>query len=133
MCKVLNVRQGGKQPTVDRVYVGRPSKWGNPFAIGRDGPRDEVIAKHRAWIARQPSLMAALHELRGKNLRFFADQAAKKWPLRGSLKSRARCLYREQRFTAKGAEDAPRTGGVSRNENRPCDHWRSDQSSLDRR
>jgi hypothetical protein len=68
MCKVLNVRQGGKQPTVDRVYVGRPSKWGNPFAIGRDGPRDEVIAKHRAWIARQPSLMAALHELRGKNL-----------------------------------------------------------------
>ena len=25
-------------------------------------------------------------ELRGKNLRFFADRAAKKWPLRGSLK-----------------------------------------------
>ena len=25
-------------------------------------------------------------------LRFFADQAAKKWPLRGSLKSSARCL-----------------------------------------
>ena len=27
------------------VYVGRPSIWGNPFAIGRDGTRDEVIAK----------------------------------------------------------------------------------------
>jgi hypothetical protein len=60
MCKVLNVRQVGKQPTADRVYVGRPSKWGNPFAIGRDGTRDEVIAKCRAWIGRQPSLMAAL-------------------------------------------------------------------------
>ena len=29
-----------------------------------------------------------------KDLRFFADRAAKKWPLRGSLKSPARCLYR---------------------------------------
>ena len=36
--------------------------------IGRDGTRDEVIAKYRAWIARQPSLMAALGELRGKHL-----------------------------------------------------------------
>jgi len=25
------------------VYVGRPSKWGNPFTIGPDGTRDEVI------------------------------------------------------------------------------------------
>jgi hypothetical protein len=30
------------------VYIGRPSKWGNPFQIGRDGTRDEVIAKYRA-------------------------------------------------------------------------------------
>jgi hypothetical protein len=45
MCRVLNVRQLGKRPAADRVYVGRPSKWGNPFVIGRDGTRDEVIAK----------------------------------------------------------------------------------------
>jgi hypothetical protein len=44
--------------------VGRPSKWGNPFVIGRNGSRDEVIAKYRAWIVRRPALMAALHELR---------------------------------------------------------------------
>jgi hypothetical protein len=30
MCKVLNARQVGKLTTADRVYVGRPSKWGNP-------------------------------------------------------------------------------------------------------
>jgi len=36
--------------------------------IGRDGSRDEVIAKYRARIVRQPVLMAALHELRGQNL-----------------------------------------------------------------
>jgi hypothetical protein len=29
-----------------------------------------------------------------KNLRFFADAAAKKGPLRGSLKSRPHCIYR---------------------------------------
>ena len=33
-----------------------------------DGSRDEVIAKYRAWIVRQPALMAALHELRSKDL-----------------------------------------------------------------
>jgi len=68
MCKVLNARQVGKLSTADRVYVGRPSKWGNPFVIGRDGSRDEVIAKYRAWIVQQPALMAALPELRAKSL-----------------------------------------------------------------
>ena len=50
------------------VYIGRPSKWGNPFVIGRDGTRAEVIAKYEAWIKTQPRLMASLHELRGKTL-----------------------------------------------------------------
>jgi hypothetical protein len=69
MCKVLNARHVGRQATGSRVYVGRPSKWGNPFIIGRDGTREEVVAKYRAWIVRQPALMAALHdELRGKDL-----------------------------------------------------------------
>ena len=66
--KVLNVRHVGKKPAPDRVYVGRPSKWGNPFVIGRDGTREEVTAKYRAWIARQPALIASLNELRGKHL-----------------------------------------------------------------
>ena len=29
MPKVLNARQAGTKPAADRVYVGRPSKWGN--------------------------------------------------------------------------------------------------------
>jgi predicted amidohydrolase len=68
MCKVLNARRVGKHSTGSRVYVGRPSKWGNPFIIGRDGTRDDVIAKYQAWIVRQPELIAALHELHGKDL-----------------------------------------------------------------
>jgi len=50
------------------VYIGRPSKWGNPFSIGKDGDRDEVIAKYRAWIQTQPELMKALPELKDKIL-----------------------------------------------------------------
>ncbi|MDZ4849995.1 MAG: DUF4326 domain-containing protein, partial [Pirellulaceae bacterium] len=50
------------------VYIGRPSKWGNPFVIGRDGDRATVIEKYRAWIIKQPELMSALPELRGKVL-----------------------------------------------------------------
>jgi hypothetical protein len=41
---------------------------GQPFVLGRDGSRDDVIAKYRAWIVRQPALMAALRELRCKDL-----------------------------------------------------------------
>jgi hypothetical protein len=66
---ILNARdKAGWRRGPDRVYVGRGSKWGNPFEIGRDRTRDEVIEKYRAWIVTQPRLMAALPELRGKHL-----------------------------------------------------------------
>jgi hypothetical protein len=58
------------------VYIGRPSKWGNPFVIGRDGTRDEVIAKYRAWVVTQPDLMASLGELKGKTLGCWCGPAA---------------------------------------------------------
>ena len=50
------------------VYIGRPSKWGNPFAIGRDGTREQVIARYERWLRSQPELIASLHELEGKTL-----------------------------------------------------------------
>jgi len=31
------------------IYVGRGSVLGNPFVIGKDGDRDEVIRKYRLW------------------------------------------------------------------------------------
>jgi hypothetical protein len=36
MCVVMNARHVGKRPATDRVYVGRPSKWGN---LRLRGPR----------------------------------------------------------------------------------------------
>lgn len=51
------------------VYVGRPSIWGNPFEIGKDGTRAEVIAKYKVWLASKPSLiLLAKQVLRGKVL-----------------------------------------------------------------
>ena len=50
------------------VYIGRPSIFGNPFRIGRDGTREEVIAKYAAWVKTQPQIMAQVPSLRGKRL-----------------------------------------------------------------
>ena len=50
------------------VYIGRPSKWGNPYVIGPDGTREEVIQKYENWILRNPDLLAQVHTLEGKTL-----------------------------------------------------------------
>jgi len=50
------------------VYIGRPSIWGNPFEIGKDGTREEVIEKHEKWIKTQPQLLSQLPTLKGKTL-----------------------------------------------------------------
>jgi len=50
------------------VYIGRPSKWGNPFEIGKDGNREEVIKKYYEYIIKNEPLLADLPELRDKIL-----------------------------------------------------------------
>lgn len=50
------------------VYIGRPSIWGNPFKIGRDGTRVQCLDLYKDWILNQPGLLANLHILRGKRL-----------------------------------------------------------------
>ena len=72
--RVLNKRRGPRLP--GSLYIGRPTKWGNPFVIGQDGTRAEVIAKHRAWICDQPELIAMLPELRGRSLVCFCAPAS---------------------------------------------------------
>lgn len=50
------------------VYIGRPSKWGNPYIIGVHGDREEVIQKYEKHVRTSPILMRALPELQGKVL-----------------------------------------------------------------
>ena len=56
------------------VFIGRPSRWGNPFRLGRDGNRAEVIRKYTVWVwqPRNAGLRAAMRrQLAGKKLGCF--------------------------------------------------------------
>ena len=66
MCKVLNKRIHGIPRGA--VYIGRPSIWGNPFVIGKDGSRDDVIAKYETWLLGNRKLVDQLAALAGKDL-----------------------------------------------------------------
>ena len=35
------------------IYIGRPSPLGNPFVLGRDGNRDEVIEKYNIYLRKK--------------------------------------------------------------------------------
>ena len=75
MPKVLNKYKDGVP--ADAVYIGRPSKWGNPFVIGKDGTREEVITKYRAWLLARPAKVeTAKRELAGKDLVCFCAPKA---------------------------------------------------------
>lgn len=63
MNPVVHNKRAGTAPA-DAVYVGRGSPWGNPFKIGWDGSRAEVINKFERL--RLPHLDLA--PLRGKHL-----------------------------------------------------------------
>ncbi|AKG13494.1 DUF4326 domain-containing protein [Moraxella bovoculi] len=53
------------------VYIGRGSKWGNPYPITPTQDRETVIAKYREYILSKPELLKDLHELKGKTLGCF--------------------------------------------------------------
>lgn len=57
------------------VYIGRGSKWGNPFSHNPrsrarfiTATREEAISKYEEWIKTQEYLLSHLWELRGKIL-----------------------------------------------------------------
>ena len=52
----------------DDVYIGRPSQYGNPFKIGVDGTREEVIDQYRQHVMANPGLLEEIRKLKGKNL-----------------------------------------------------------------
>ena len=51
------------------VYVGRPSKWGNPFTMPAYS-REEAVERHKIWVASfaSGSPIKDIKELRGKDL-----------------------------------------------------------------
>jgi DNA-binding transcriptional ArsR family regulator len=72
---VVNIRSGEPYD----IYIGREYKkrghnleesdWHNPFVVGRDGTRVEVLEKYERYLREErPDLMRRLGELRGKRL-----------------------------------------------------------------
>ena len=51
------------------VYVGRPTKWGNPFAVNSIRSREEAVAEYELWLRGElvdrPNM---LDELKGKDV-----------------------------------------------------------------
>lgn len=80
MPKVYN--QHHKNYPLNAVYVGRPTVWGNPFALnpklkGKD--REEVIRKYQEWIEHPDQTMLYYRireELAGKDLVCFCAPKA---------------------------------------------------------
>lgn len=76
MVRVVHVRKSlFKQGHTDCVYIGRnyaeftDEGWGNPFHIGPDGTREEVLVKYRDMVDRSPKLRARIEkELRGRDV-----------------------------------------------------------------
>ena len=65
MTKVVNLRKEKYD-----VYIGRPSKWKNPFTVQQYG-RKESLCQYKYYIINNPKLLKDLHELKGKTLGCF--------------------------------------------------------------
>lgn len=62
-CTIVNINDDDCD-----VYIGRPSKWGNPYKIGEHGDRDAVINLYKEYVLNTKELMDALSEIEGKVL-----------------------------------------------------------------
>ena len=104
MARVLHLRNAPP----DAIRIDRKTRWGNPFIIGRDGTREEVIAKYRdrLWndIRAGEISMDDLAGLHGKDL---ACHCAPQ-PCHGDVLSKAAAWAHSQRnrieTTAAGSE-----------------------------
>ncbi len=74
---IVNIKSGRAYD----IYIGRSnkyynlpqSKWANPWVIGVDGTRAEVIEKYKSWILTKPELLKDINELKDKTLACWCD------------------------------------------------------------
>ena len=53
------------------IYIGRGSKWGNPYIVGIDGTREQCINKYTDYLLDNDDLFNDLKELKDKRLGCF--------------------------------------------------------------
>lgn len=98
------------------VYVGRGSKWGNPFVRPGAAQRskypvrevEDPIAAYEAHVRASPDLINALPELRGNVLGCFCVRLGAPMPARGEERCHAQVLVRlVEEFTCDGCDPHP--------------------------
>ncbi len=76
LTKVANLRT----PGVKGVYIGRPSPFGNPYALGPDGDRAEVIRKFQSYffarLKMDAEFKAKVDALKGQTLLCYCSPLA---------------------------------------------------------
>lgn len=67
--RVYSKRKGAEPAPAGAVYVGRPTAYGNPFEIGRNGTREECVQQYRDMLEEHPWMKRrVVADLRGKDL-----------------------------------------------------------------
>jgi len=69
--RVYSRRKGAEPSPRGAVYVGRPTKYGNPFVVGEHGRQGECVELFREWIWRDEQewlRTQAARELNGLDL-----------------------------------------------------------------
>jgi hypothetical protein len=68
--RIQRKRTKGWRMPANTIYIGRPTKWGNPFIVGRFGNAQECVERYTHGLSENGGLVSCddLHELRGKNL-----------------------------------------------------------------
>jgi len=56
--KVVNLRKAKHT-----IYIGRGSIFGNPFVMGRDGGRKQVIEKYEKYLVNNKKVLDAIYNL----------------------------------------------------------------------
>lgn len=74
------------------VRIDRTTKWGNPFTIGKEGTRDDVISKYEAYMMGRPDLIQALPELEGKTLGCWCKQTKEEFFMFSEEEAKHMCL-----------------------------------------
>ncbi|UCG52923.1 MAG: DUF4326 domain-containing protein [Candidatus Latescibacterota bacterium] len=69
--RVQRKRKRGWRMPPETVYVGRPTRWGNPFLVGDVFTRMQAVAAYRSYIETMIESKPEIYDLgqlRGKNL-----------------------------------------------------------------
>ena len=61
------------------VTIDRTTKWGSPFAIGKDGSREEVLQKHQDYLRKRPDLLRAIRGIVRQSPRMLVLARAVSW------------------------------------------------------